>query len=514
MKKTLLLLSSMLLIFSLHAQVVITGVMADPRWYDARGDGATSQSVPHIGGFEYIQLRATEDIDFSATPFALIVARNDAANPVTANGWAEGGDITFKFSLTSGTVSKGNFFYVGGLEKRIAGYKNGRKSTDISETAPIEANRANWIRSINVSLGGDDGVGSAPPMATGLMYTINPYAIAVFDTNTVLSTTKPIDAVFFSPSLAAIDYIKYDSDGNKGYLVPDNDLYNSSESAYFCQNDKNTSYFETEQVAAPKNPVSKAQLNNGETWDSANTGTLSNNDEGYGWFCKLGGVYDLGAETWVTPRSPVYDRLMLVGTENSHQTLLLSRLETGTNITTLPVKLTSFAAQSNNYGILLKWTTLTETENSHFDVLRASDENMEFETIASVKGKGTSSIETHYNYRDQAPLNGTNYYKLRQVDNNGETAYSDVVFASTDINKPKLKVFSNKETIEFSIYSLRGGNSEIRFLNINGNTLKKENLYLNKGFNKLSWSNNFSNGVYIVKVSSSSELLKEKLIIK
>lgn len=517
MKKTLFLLQGfMLLALSLHAQVVITGVMADPRWHDARGDNLVSQSVTHLGGFEYIQLKATENIDFSITPFALIVARNDVANPVTANGWVEGNNTTFKFNLNSGTVNKGEFFYVGGLEKRIAGYKNGKKSSDISGTATIVANRAKWINSKNVSLGGDDGIGLAPPTETGLMNTINPYAVAVFNTKDVLNTTKPIDAVFFSPSLAAIDYIKYSSEGNKGYLVPDNDLYNSSESAYFGQNDKNTKYFETEQVAAPKNAASKAQLNNGSTWDSANTGTLTNNDEGYGWFCKLGGVYDLVSKTWVTFRAPIYDRLMLVGgnPENSHETVPLSRIETGSNITTLPVKLTSFTAQAGNYGVLLKWTTQTETENSHFDILRTTDKDKDFETIASVKGKGTIATSSNYSFRDQAPLPGINYYKLRQVDYNGATVYSDVVFANAAIDKSKISIATNKEALEFSIYSLSRGKSEISLININGSTIKQEKIHLEKGFNRFQCYNNLPSGVYIVKVISSGELINEKFVIK
>src|SRR5690606_14639029 len=49
------------------------------------------------------------------------------------SGWETGGARTYQFSLTQGTVQKGQFFYVGGIEKRIGGAGAGVKSTDISD---------------------------------------------------------------------------------------------------------------------------------------------------------------------------------------------------------------------------------------------------------------------------------------------------------------------------------------------------------------------------------------------
>lgn len=493
----LFLLQGIFLAFGARAQIVITGVMADPRFTDARDHANPAPDAPansvanHLGGFEYIQLRATVDIDFSTTPYALVIARNDAANPVTANGWAEGGNQTYKFNLTSGQVNKGDFFYVGGIEKRIAGYKNGRRSTDISETAPITANQAKWIRAKKLFEAGDDNFGNGGNQLTGLMDVAKPYAIAVFSTTTVLNTSKPIDALFFIPN-ATESWVE--SDGTKGYRVPDNDFYDSSESEYFYQNGKNINYLKPEQETVVG-------------WVTA--------DANFSWFCKLGGTYDLTTQNWVTARTATYDRLVTSSTTvHEHETIPLSRIEAGAGITVLPVKLTSFTAQGSSNGILLKWTTQTEMENSHFDILRASDKNNEFTNIASVKGKGTTSTQSNYNFRDPVPVNGINYYKLRQIDNNGEEAYSDVVFASAAIDRAKLNVATSKEAIEFSIYSLYGGNSEIRLININGNIIKKTNLHLEKGFNSLRWANNFSTGVYVVQVSSPTEVMKEKLIVR
>src|SRR5262245_32725190 len=105
---------------SAHAgAIVISGYIANPASTDSP--------------FEYVQLKATQDIDFALTPYSVVWANNGTA---TANGWVNGGAITYGLNLTSGVVATGDVFYVGGSAKRI----DGNNSTDISSE--------NWIRAI------------------------------------------------------------------------------------------------------------------------------------------------------------------------------------------------------------------------------------------------------------------------------------------------------------------------------------------------------------------------------
>src|SRR5690606_8519812 len=98
------------------APVLITGFVSDAKGTDANN--------------EYIQLMATEDIDFAVTPYSLVTTNNAGASTPTGfpqNGWATGGVRTYKFNLTSGIAKKGDFFYVGGTTKMI----NGPSSTSM-----------------------------------------------------------------------------------------------------------------------------------------------------------------------------------------------------------------------------------------------------------------------------------------------------------------------------------------------------------------------------------------------
>src|SRR5690606_21409732 len=106
-----------------ESAILITGFMSDPAGPDISITGG------YLGGFEYVQLMATEDIDFAVQPYSVVFSRNAPTSTAPADGWATGGTRTFKFNLTSGTAAKGTFFYVGGLEKRIAGSVSSTEKT-------------------------------------------------------------------------------------------------------------------------------------------------------------------------------------------------------------------------------------------------------------------------------------------------------------------------------------------------------------------------------------------------
>jgi hypothetical protein len=137
----------------------------------------------------------------------------------------------------------------------------------------------------------------------------------------------------------------------------------------------------------------------------------------------------------------------------------------------LPVELTSFTAISNGSKVELKWQTATEVNNYGFSVERseASLNNPEsgascyiWETIGFVQGHGNSNSPKEYFFTDDLNLAFTpnlNYlhYRLKQIDNDGQYKYSDVVEIS-NIAPSKFQLFQNypnpfnpSTTISYSI---------------------------------------------------------------
>ncbi|CAH1001455.1 hypothetical protein LEM8419_02358 [Neolewinella maritima] len=98
----------------------------------------------------------------------------------------------------------------------------------------------------------------------------------------------------------------------------------------------------------------------------------------------------------------------------------------GQNQVAAPVELLAFTATADDAGVLLRWTTSSETENAGFTV-EASPDGTRFAAIGEVAGQGTTTETQHYSLTDPTPRAGTTYYRLRQTDFDGTFSLSDVV---------------------------------------------------------------------------------------
>jgi hypothetical protein len=99
----------------------------------------------------------------------------------------------------------------------------------------------------------------------------------------------------------------------------------------------------------------------------------------------------------------------------------------------LPVTLVSFEAVATKTAAQLRFVTATEQNNDRFEIERSAD-GRTYTTIGIVKGAGNATETQNYTFEDKAPLAGTNYYRLRQVDFDGTYTYSPVrslVFGNT-----------------------------------------------------------------------------------
>ncbi len=105
----------------------------------------------------------------------------------------------------------------------------------------------------------------------------------------------------------------------------------------------------------------------------------------------------------------------------------------------LPVKISSFTVQKADNAARLNWTTEQEINSSHF-VIEHSTNGSTWNTIGSIAAKGFSSTRADYEFYDNAPVRGINYYRLRQVDKDGRYELSAVRNA----------LFDSRNTIEIA----------------------------------------------------------------
>jgi hypothetical protein len=91
--------------------------------------------------------------------------------------------------------------------------------------------------------------------------------------------------------------------------------------------------------------------------------------------------------------------------------------------TILPVKLSAFNAYRKGKRVELEWTTEQEIDASHFVVERSVD-GRRWDSVRMVQSQGNSAVPVHYQVYDDAPLSGSSFYRLKQVDLDGRYVYS------------------------------------------------------------------------------------------
>lgn len=108
----------------------------------------------------------------------------------------------------------------------------------------------------------------------------------------------------------------------------------------------------------------------------------------------------------------------------------------------LPLTLTSFNGTVNNNSVQLSWTTSNE-ENLENYIVEKSTDARNWQTLTTVKAIGNSNSTKEYNIIDQNAA-AVNYYRLKQVDMNGNYTYSQIIrIKSGTIDKTGIRLYPN-----------------------------------------------------------------------
>ncbi|OUJ71222.1 T9SS type A sorting domain-containing protein [Hymenobacter crusticola] len=199
-------------------------------------------------------------------------------------------------------------------------------------------------------------------------------------------------------------------------------------------------------------------------------------------------------------------------TNTANVTCSTSQATAGCANSPLPVELTSFEAKLSKGSVFLTWTTASEKDNEKFVVERSAN-GESFEAFTEVAGHGTSSSGFSYSATDLAPLPGTSYYRLRQTDFDGTTAYSPVItiqHASTNATN-KLGVYPNPATDYITLDLPKGVKEtyEVRISTVNGKLVRRLNL---SGSNPQLDLHALPAGTYLLEVRGANTQTVQRLI--
>ena len=185
----------------------------------------------------------------------------------------------------------------------------------------------------------------------------------------------------------------------------------------------------------------------------------------------------------------------------------------GGAIAALPVEWLYFDGRIVEQGIQLDWGTASEENNSHFVVQRSS-ENDVWEDLYEIAGAGNSVEVSQYTFTDNNPKIGANYYRIKQVDFDGQFEYSKVImFDQRTGGDLGLNFYPNPAQNDLMInWEGRSPNSSVQLLDMSGKVLEQKDY---AGSNNAYLSlNSYPNGIYFIRLETNTSVQTKKLVVK
>ena len=179
---------------------------------------------------------------------------------------------------------------------------------------------------------------------------------------------------------------------------------------------------------------------------------------------------------------------------------------------TLPVTLSSFTAEQESGSVLLQWVDQSEKNSDYFDIERSVN-GSNFISIGKIMSQGNSSNQNTYSFSDENPVSGTNNYRLRMVDFDGNYSYSDIRTVNfTSNSDADLNIYPNPVStgpISISSKTIKG---MIRIQIINSYGQFVQSYYEDLEGTLALPSNNLSKGSYLVRVIAPSKTVTTTIV--
>ncbi len=185
----------------------------------------------------------------------------------------------------------------------------------------------------------------------------------------------------------------------------------------------------------------------------------------------------------------------------------------------MPIELLDFRGEASACRVRLHWATATEENSSHFIIERSYD-GISFEDIGRMEAAGYSQDLQNYEFNTDQ-LQAYAYYRLKQVDFDGQYAYTDVIRIHSTCFEPGgvIEVYPNPvytgENVNIKLQSATTESAQIVVTDINGRVVSDIPTQLNEGPNMLQFSiSDLPNGSYFVQMKGTTWNSTAKKILK
>jgi hypothetical protein len=170
---------------------------------------------------------------------------------------------------------------------------------------------------------------------------------------------------------------------------------------------------------------------------------------------------------------------------------------------------------TNNADGQLTWVTENETSAKLFVVERSETGN-DFDSIGMVMCQNNANMTT-YNYVDGRLLSGSNFYRLREVDNDGVVRYSKIISLNNTEVAPRMQVYPNPASgvVNFAVNSHSGDQVSVKIYNLAGVLVATRDQEVAAGLSQQSIAvSNLKSGSYILQVTGKGGMQFTQLFSK
>ena len=205
----------------------------------------------------------------------------------------------------------------------------------------------------------------------------------------------------------------------------------------------------------------------------------------------------------------LYNDYVFTVSVNSFSTFYFASID----YTVLPIQLISFTASTNQNAATLQWVAKEEEDGKYFEVEYSKDGNT-FSAIATILTKGAGAAN-YYQYVHRELANGTHYYRIRAVNQNGSVSYSsikkiDVTSSSSFQLHLKTNPVVSQATI--SLAMPKAQRVELRLYSSIGQSIWQGNYNLAAGQHTLTLPIAVPKGYYSLQASSGESIQRVSFV--
>jgi hypothetical protein len=183
-------------------------------------------------------------------------------------------------------------------------------------------------------------------------------------------------------------------------------------------------------------------------------------------------------------------------------------------IIVLPVELVDFSVEKRANTALLTWKTAAELNSAGFFIEHSTNQK-DWQEVGFVASEGDSEVTNYYDFTHEKPANGDNYYRLKMVDNDATSEYSEIRHLHFRNEAAVVNIFPNpfKEILSFEADFAEAGYVDIQVVDVLGKVVYAQQIEVNKGTQTytLNGLTELAKGNYLLQIVGQGQVFVGKV---